>query len=167
MASAKAIFRGETKRIQFTPTADIPCGSIVVVGGVIGVATSAIPANTPGELQIGGDYDVVYTSNASPKTGMLVRATIITPAGVEKTGCPVGIALEDVTSSKKVRVKLLPYYLWQNFKTFSTAATYGVGDIVLNSNKFYVCKTAVSSAGTFSGSSWNEVSGTITTVTVS
>ena len=39
---------------------------------------------------------------------------------------------------------------------FSTTATYAVGDMVIYSNKKYKCKTAVSTAGEWSSSNWEE-----------
>lgn len=157
--AVEGIFRGECKRIFFTPTADIPCGTFVILGGIVGVTTSAVAANTQGEIQIDGDYELRYETAKAYAAGMLVLTEAYTAGGLKRVGVPVGISLETVPSgSKSIKIKLLPFYVAEHAQAFSTGAAYDVGDVVIYSSKFYVCKTAVTTPGNWSASNWTELS---------
>lgn len=54
---AKATFIHDGDVIDFTPTVDVPAGTIVRQDYWVGVAKHAIAANTPGSLAITGVYD--------------------------------------------------------------------------------------------------------------
>ena len=157
MAVVEGIFRGECKRIFFTPSADIACGTFVIVGGIVGVTTSAVAAGTQGELQIDGDYELQLGSAKTFVAGSMVLTNVSTISGSEKSGVPVGVALEGGTGLKKVKIKLMPFFIAQHAKAYSSAATYAVGDVVTNGSYFYVCKTAVSSAEAFSSGKWTQL----------
>lgn len=44
----------EGRQIDYTPGSAVTAGQVVVQGGLVGVANSDIPANTPGSLSIEG-----------------------------------------------------------------------------------------------------------------
>lgn len=44
--------------VDYTPTADVAAGQVVVQGDLVGVALSAISANTLGALAVAGVFDV-------------------------------------------------------------------------------------------------------------
>ncbi len=55
---AKATFIHEGDVIGYTPTVDVPAGTVVKHGFWVGVAKQAIAANKPGSLAITGVYDI-------------------------------------------------------------------------------------------------------------
>ena len=56
MATATFVHEGDV--IGYTPTVDVPAGSIVRHGFWVGVAKQAIPANKRGSLAITGVFDI-------------------------------------------------------------------------------------------------------------
>lgn len=50
--------------IDYTPTADVAAGTVVVIGELIGVALRALPANTLGSLSTEGIFDVPKAAGA-------------------------------------------------------------------------------------------------------
>ena len=167
MANTKGIFRGECKRIKITPTANLACGTFVLAGGLIGVTTSAIAANTEGEIQIDGDYDLAIAS-ASAGVGALIKTTVSTLAGSDVAGVPVGIALESISSGTQIRIKLIPNVL-ALLEPYKATSVYAVGDLCLYNGKVYTCKTAIASAEAWTSGHWTELAtlGVVTTTPAS
>jgi predicted RecA/RadA family phage recombinase len=60
----QATFVHDGKTIDYTPTADIALGEVVVQGDLIGVAPRAIAANTPGSLAVAGVFDFAKATGA-------------------------------------------------------------------------------------------------------
>lgn len=88
-----AIFRNIGDVITITPTAAISAGDVVAVSdNLVGVAFSDIPANTPGEINASGVYDVTITAGTAYSVGDLVTAPAVTLAGVTTT-CTFGPAV--------------------------------------------------------------------------
>jgi len=54
---AKATFVQEGKSVDYTPTADVVAGAVVVQGDLVAVASLAITANTLGSLAVTGVFD--------------------------------------------------------------------------------------------------------------
>lgn len=50
--------------IDYTPTADTPPGSVVVIGDLVGITKRLIAANTPGSLATEGVFDFPKTAGA-------------------------------------------------------------------------------------------------------
>jgi len=50
--------------IDYTPSSAVVAGDVVVLNGMIGIASSAIPANTKGALQVEGIYQLPKTTAA-------------------------------------------------------------------------------------------------------
>ena len=55
MAAAKYVHEGIS--VDYTPTADVAAGDVVVRGELVGVARLDIPANTFGALAVAGVFD--------------------------------------------------------------------------------------------------------------
>lgn len=55
---SKAVFVHEGDRIDYTPSADVSAGEVVVQGDLVGVATRDIPAGRLGALAIEGVFDL-------------------------------------------------------------------------------------------------------------
>ena len=53
--------------IDYTPSADVAAGAVVVQTDLVGVAKRAIPANTPGSLVVSGVFD--FPKPTGPGTG--------------------------------------------------------------------------------------------------
>ncbi len=59
---ALAVFVQQGEQIDYTPSADVAAGDVVVQEDLVGIARSAIPAGTPGSLAVAGVFDVVKAS---------------------------------------------------------------------------------------------------------
>jgi predicted RecA/RadA family phage recombinase len=53
---AESVYRQTGDRINYTPTAAVTAGQVIVVGGLVGIAASDIPANTLGALHTKGAF---------------------------------------------------------------------------------------------------------------
>ena len=60
----KAIYVQPGNAIDYTPTADVAAGDVVVLGTIIGVASYDIAANTLGALNVSGVFDMPKASGA-------------------------------------------------------------------------------------------------------
>lgn len=104
MALGKYIQEGNA--IDYTPVADTPAGTVVVLGDIIGLAGDDIPAGRVGALTIEGVVEL-------PKDGSAYTAgdtvdfdgnTIIATAGA-----PVGVVVKDAAAGDAAAwVKLTP-----------------------------------------------------------
>lgn len=63
MALTNFVHKGDT--IDYTPTADVAVGDVVVLGELVGVANRNIPANTRGGLAVTGVFDFPKASGTS------------------------------------------------------------------------------------------------------
>jgi predicted RecA/RadA family phage recombinase len=61
---ATATFVQEGRAIDYTPTANVAAGDVVVQGDTVGVARTPIPANTPGSLAVVGVFDFPKATGA-------------------------------------------------------------------------------------------------------
>lgn len=62
MAASKFVHHGQS--IDYTPSADVALGDIVVQESLVGVATRAITANTLGALEVCGVFDMPKATGA-------------------------------------------------------------------------------------------------------
>ena len=62
---ALAVFSHDGDAVDYTPSADVATGDVVVQGDLIGVARTAITANTPGSLAVDGVFDFPKATGAS------------------------------------------------------------------------------------------------------
>lgn len=80
------ISKGAT--IDYTPTADTAAGQVVVVGSLVGVATTAISANVLGALHVEGVFDVVKANGAISAGAIVYWDADGNPqGGTAGTGC--------------------------------------------------------------------------------
>jgi len=68
MPTAQFIHNGNA--IDYTPTADVPAGAVVVQGELVGVTKLDIPANTLGALAVVGVFDIAKATG----TGTAITA---------------------------------------------------------------------------------------------
>ena len=61
---ALAVFVSEGNAIDYTPSADVAAGDVVVQAGLVGVARTPIAANQPGSLAVGGVFDFAKATGA-------------------------------------------------------------------------------------------------------
>ncbi|MBI5725022.1 MAG: DUF2190 family protein [Planctomycetes bacterium] len=61
---ATAIFVHDGDAIDYTPTAYVPAGTVVLQGDLVAVAKTAIAANTLGSLAVAGVYDFPKATGA-------------------------------------------------------------------------------------------------------
>jgi predicted RecA/RadA family phage recombinase len=61
---AIAVFVHEGRAIDYTPSADVAAGNVVVQGDLVSVARSPIAANTPGSLAVSGVFDFPKAAGA-------------------------------------------------------------------------------------------------------
>jgi predicted RecA/RadA family phage recombinase len=105
---ASLVFSNPTT-IQHTPVAALAAGAVVVVGSIVGVAAGLIAANTPGTLDISGEFEMpkaAGSSTAIPQgtkvywdaTNSVVTAT----ASTHKAAGYTTIAASDDATSTRV-----------------------------------------------------------------
>lgn len=61
---ALAVFAHEGSAIDYTPSADVAAGDVVVQGDLVGVARTPIAANAPGSLAVAGVFDFPKAAGA-------------------------------------------------------------------------------------------------------
>ena len=59
-----AVFVQEGNQIDYTPSADVAAGDVIVLGDLVGVAKQPIAANTPGALAVDGVFDFPKATGA-------------------------------------------------------------------------------------------------------
>jgi len=104
----EARFIHEGKAIDYTPAADMPAGTVVVLGDRVGVSIVDIPANVLGALQVVGVFDFVKDNTVIPLYGKVYWNATVKNATVTATGNTLlGIALgATVATDTIVRVRL-------------------------------------------------------------
>ena len=81
----KAIRLDAGQLVDYTPPANVAAGDVVVQGGLVGVATSPIPASTPGSLAVTGEFDILKAAVAIT-AGALVYGDAAAAGGYQR-GC--------------------------------------------------------------------------------
>lgn len=107
MSATKVIFRRDGFSTVITPTAAIACDTVVITGGIVGVAIKNLTANIEDEIQIEGVYDVPVA--AATAVGDEIKVTASTLAGVDSANVYFGVALTATTGAGTVKAKLIPY----------------------------------------------------------
>jgi predicted RecA/RadA family phage recombinase len=99
--SAQFISIGD--RIDHTPSGNVAVGAVVAVGGLLGVATTAIPANTLGVLNVEGTFELEL---ASGKTFSIGDAVYVDDSEATDSGTFFGYAVSD-SAGGVVKAKLV------------------------------------------------------------
>lgn len=105
MAVAVKLKSGEM--IDYTPSADVAAGDVIVQGSIVGIALSAIPANTLGALAVNGVFRVPKLSTDAVSAGAVIywdsgnnyatiSATSTTKMGYAVAASASGVATVDV-----------------------------------------------------------------------
>lgn len=59
---AQALFVQDGKNVDYTPTVDVPPGTVVVQGDLVGITKRPLPANELGSLAVEGVFDIAKAS---------------------------------------------------------------------------------------------------------
>ena len=59
-----AVFVSEGNAIDYTPSANVAAGDVIVQGELVGIAKTPIAANTPGSLVVKGVFDLPKATGA-------------------------------------------------------------------------------------------------------
>lgn len=104
--NAVYVQRGES--IDYTPTANIAAGDVVIIGEIVGIAKLDIPANELGAIAVTGVYDMVKaTGEISAGATVYWDATAknVTTTASENTAIGKAVAAAE-SSATIVRVLL-------------------------------------------------------------
>ena len=104
----KARFYQDGKTIDYTPTAALAAGDVVVLGNIIGIAQTDVPANTLTGLDIEGVFEFAKKANDVVTVGAVVYWDADTKVATIGAGEVVaGIAVEASDANVGyVRVKI-------------------------------------------------------------
>ncbi|MCL2119432.1 MAG: DUF2190 family protein [Planctomycetaceae bacterium] len=104
----EARFIHEGKAIDYTPTADMTAGTVVVLGDRVGVSIVDTPAEVLGALQVTGVFDFEKDNTVIPLYGRVYWNATAKKATVTATGNTLlGIALNaTIATDTIVRVRL-------------------------------------------------------------
>ncbi|MCE9618436.1 MAG: DUF2190 family protein [Planctomycetes bacterium] len=103
------VARAETA--DYTPTADVAAGTIVVIGALVWMANSFIAANTTGTLVLTGTWDLPQTSGSAIAGGVQMYwdatngvATISSASGANKA---CGFTVPDGAAASTTTVRVI------------------------------------------------------------
>ena len=85
---ALAIFVSEGRAVDYTPSADVAAGDVVVQADLVGIARTPIAANAPGSLAIEGLFDFAKATGAG--SGIAVGTKVYWDAAVKVATATVG-----------------------------------------------------------------------------
>jgi predicted RecA/RadA family phage recombinase len=103
---ARFIYDGKT--IDFLSATDVPAGSVIVQGSLVGVTKLDVQAGHLGALAVVGVFDIVKGNTAIPLGSKVywdatAKQTVLTATG----NAPLGIAVQEATADDTVvRVRL-------------------------------------------------------------
>jgi predicted RecA/RadA family phage recombinase len=108
---AQAVFIHEGGAVDYTPTADVAVGEVVVQGDLVGVAKHPIPANQPGALAVQGVFDFAKATGAGTALAVgtivywnnVTKVATATAAGNKQIGKVVKAAA-DADATVRVRM---------------------------------------------------------------
>ena len=98
-----ARFKHDGKAIDFFPATDVPAGSVIVQGSLVGITKLDIPAGRLGALHVVGVYEVVKSNVAMPLGSRVYWNDTTKQAVVDATGnAPLGIAVLDAAAGDEI-----------------------------------------------------------------
>lgn len=102
--------RSQGETIDFTPTTGVAVGEAVVVGAMVGVASSPIAANTLGALNVEGIYSIGKPTGAGTAIAQGAKVSLFNGQAVTgATGTAMGFAARAAaTTDNTVDVLLVP-----------------------------------------------------------
>ena len=104
----QARFIHDGKSVDFFPATDIPAGSVVILGSLVGITKLDVKSNTLGAVSVVGVYDVEKTNIAVPLGSKVYWDATAKKANLTATGNTLlGVAvLEATVDDTVVRVRL-------------------------------------------------------------
>lgn len=106
----QATFVHDGKAIDYTPTADVAAGDVVVQEDLIGIAKQPIKANQLGAIAVEGVFDFAkpvadaYSAGTTIYWDEAAKAVTATAAGNKLLGKVVRAAAEDTDTTVRVRL---------------------------------------------------------------
>ena len=98
-----ARFKHDGKAIDFFPETDVPAGSVIVQGSLVGITKLDIPAGRLGALHVVGVYEVVKSNIAMPLGSRVYWDNTAKQAVLDATGnAPLGIAVLDAAAGDEI-----------------------------------------------------------------
>ena len=99
----QARFKHDGKAIDFFPVTDVPAGSVIVQGSLVGITKLDIPAGRLGALHVVGVYEVVKSNVAIPLGSKVYWNNTTKLAVLDATGnAQLGIAVLDAAVNDAV-----------------------------------------------------------------
>jgi len=104
----QARFIHDGKAVDFTPTTDVPAGSVVILGSLVGITTLDIKAERLGALAVVGVFDVAKGNTAIPLGSKVYWDATAKQAVLTATGnAQLGVAVQEAAAEDSVvRVRL-------------------------------------------------------------
>ncbi|MCL2120601.1 MAG: DUF2190 family protein [Planctomycetaceae bacterium] len=98
-----ARFKHDGKAIDFFPATDVPAGSVIVQGSLVGITKLDIPAGRPGALHVTGVFEVVKSNVAIPLGSRVywddtAKQAVLTASG----NAELGIAVLDAAANNEI-----------------------------------------------------------------
>lgn len=104
----EAKFVAPANTVDYTPSADVAAGDVVVQSALIGVAVADIPANTLGAIAVEGTFDIVKDANAISAGAAVFWDAVAGNATATTKTAVLGVAVEAAAdTASTVRVKLI------------------------------------------------------------
>jgi len=99
----KARFKHDGKAIDFFPVTDVPAGSVIVQGSLVGITKLDIPANRLGSLHVTGVYEIAKANVAMPLGSKVYWDDTAKQAVLTATGnAQLGIAVLDAAAGDEI-----------------------------------------------------------------
>lgn len=100
----------EGDRLDYTPTTGVAAGEAVVIGSIVGVASSPIAANELGSVNVEGVFSIPKPTGAGTDYAMGSKVSLYNGQAVTgATGTAMGyVAKKPATTDTTVNVLLVP-----------------------------------------------------------
>ena len=104
----QARFIHDGKSVDFFPATDVPAGSVVILGSLVGITKLDVKSNTLGAVAVVGVYDVEKTNVAVPLGSKVYWDATAKKANLTATGNTLlGVAVLEATADDAVvRVRI-------------------------------------------------------------
>jgi predicted RecA/RadA family phage recombinase len=107
-----AVYVSDDEAVDYTPTANVAAGDVVVQGELIGIAKTPIAANAPGALAVEGIFDLPKATGAGSAIAVGAEAywdatnkVVTATAGTNKFLGKTVRAAADADGTVRVRLK--------------------------------------------------------------
>ena len=98
-----AKFKHDGRAIDFFPASDVPAGSVIVQGSLVGITKLDIPAGRLGALHVVGVFEVVKSNIAIPLGSKVYWDATAKQAVLDATGnAQLGITVLDAAADDEI-----------------------------------------------------------------